>query len=242
MKNVFRKVGFLLLMLCATSWVMGQTMLTENLLMELQALQKQLVPDARVAILHIEVQVTLNPVLRGETDLPQAKAAIIEWFKNKGVAFVDSIMVLPDAILGDKTWALATLSVSNLRAQPGDASELVSQAVMGTPMKVLDVQGNWYRVQTPDFYIGWMDAGGLVLMTPAELDNWKRDNRFVFNDITGAIVDAPRKKAKWYRMWCWATCWSLPANRENTLKWPCPMEGVATCLKNNVFRSTIGTT
>jgi gamma-D-glutamyl-L-lysine dipeptidyl-peptidase len=169
MKELFQKYGLTILLLCITIAVKPQHGAGNNLMVELQALQKQLVPDTRVAILHIEVQDTLNPVLKGETDLPQAKVAIVEWFNNKGIAFVDSIRVLPDAVLGDKTWALASLSVSNLRALPSDASELVSQALMGTPMKVLDVQGNWYRVQTPDFYIGWMDAGGLVLMTSAEL-------------------------------------------------------------------------
>lgn len=196
MKELFQKYGLTILLLCITIAVKPQHGAGNNLMVELQALQKQLVPDTRVAILHIEVQDTLNPVLKGETDLPQAKAAIVEWFNNKDIAFVDSIRVLPDAVLGDKTWALASLSVSNLRAQPSDASELVSQALMGTPMKVLDVQGNWYRVQTPDFYIGWMDAGGLVLMTSAELDNWKNANRFVFNQITGTIVDAPNKKGQ----------------------------------------------
>ena len=37
-----------------------------------------------------------------------------------------------------KPWALASLSVTNLRAVPDHASELVSQVMMGTPLKVLD--------------------------------------------------------------------------------------------------------
>ena len=164
---------------------------------ELQSLQKKLVPDKRVAILEIEIKDTLQPVvvISGETDLPDAKQQIIRFLTDKKVSFIDSIQILPDSSLGDKTWALATLSVSNLRSKHDDASELVSQAMMGTPMKVLDYKNKWYRVQTPDHYIGWMDAAGLQQFTAKEMDQWKKSNRFLFNCISGCVYDAPGKKA-----------------------------------------------
>jgi hypothetical protein len=96
--------------------------------------------------------------------------------------------------LGDKIWALATLSVSNLRAMPGDASELVSQTMMGTPLKVLEYKNRWYRVQTPELYIGWMDAAGLHTFSAKELEAWKNSKRYLFNRFTGIVYDSPGKK------------------------------------------------
>jgi len=198
MKDFFKKTGFLFLLLCAGTFVMAQTLSYQTLSQELQSLQKQLVPDKRVAILEIELKDTLQPVVvvSGETDLFDAKTQIIRFLIDKKISFVDSVRLLPDVMLGNKTWALATLSVSNLRSKPDDASELVSQALMGTPMKVLDISNNWFRVQTPEHYIGWMDAGELQRVTQKELDNWKGSNRYLYNCMTGYGYDSPGKKGE----------------------------------------------
>ena len=168
----------------------------KSLLYELQTLQKQLVPDKRVAILEIGFRDTTQTkvVVIGETNLPDAKRQIIQILSNKKISFIDSIRLLPDISLGEKIWALSTLSVSNLRAKPDDASELVSQTVLGTPLKVLDYRKKWYRVQTPDNYIGWMDAGGLQQFNTKEMDAWKNSKRYLFNRISGLVLDKPRKK------------------------------------------------
>jgi SH3-like domain-containing protein len=196
MKNFYKKTGFLLLLLYAGTILTAQTYSYKSLTEDLQTLQKQLVPDKRVAILEIEIKDTLQRkvVVSGETDLPDAKQQINRFLKDKKISFIDSVRLLPDSSLGDKTWALATLSVSNLRAKPDDASELVSQVMMGTPMKVLDYKNKWYRVQTPENYIGWMDAGGLQQLTLTEIEQWKNSSRYLFNRITGIVYDSPGKK------------------------------------------------
>lgn len=196
--NIYKSFGFLLLLFWSASFALAQTQSFKMLKEDLQVLQKQLVPDKRVAILDLELKDTLQPVIviRGETNQPEAKEQIMNFLNEKKISFVDSVRLLPDVSLGDKTWALATLSVSNMRAQPGDASELVSQALMGTPMKVLDIKGGWIRVQTPEYYIGWMDAGELTRMTEQEMNRWKNSNRWFFDGISGTLSDKPGKKAK----------------------------------------------
>jgi uncharacterized protein YgiM (DUF1202 family) len=197
MKNFYKKTGFLLLLLFAGTILTAQTFSYKSLTEDLQTLQKQLVPDKRLAILEIEIKDTLRHtvVVSGETDLPDAKQQIIRFLNDKKISFIDSIRFLPDSSLGEKTWALATLSVSNLRAKPDDASELVSQVMMGTPLKVLDVKNKWYRVQTPEYYIGWMDFGGLQTISAKEMEQWKNSKRYLFNRITGIVYDSPGKKS-----------------------------------------------
>lgn len=190
----YKKFGSLFLLLCTGTIVMAQTFTFKSLSQELQSLQNQLVPDKRLAVLNIELKDTLQAgvVLSGETNLPDAKDQILRFLTDKKISIVDSIRLLPDSSLGDKTWALATLSVSNIRSQPDNTSELVSQALMGTPMKVLDIKDNWYHVQTPEHYIGWMDAGGLQRLNPKEMEYWKKSNRYVFNLISGRVYDAKK--------------------------------------------------
>jgi gamma-D-glutamyl-L-lysine dipeptidyl-peptidase len=193
-----KNTGFLFLFLCACTIGKAQTISYKTLSQELQSLEKQIVPDKRVAILKIELKDTLQAmvVVSGETDLPGAKEQILRFLTDKKISFIDSLRLLPDSSVGDNTWALATLSVSNMRAMPDDVSELVSQSLMGTPLKVLDYNGKWYRVQTPDHYIGWMDTSGLQQCRQKELDRWKGSTRFLFNTMSGCAYDAPGKKGE----------------------------------------------
>ncbi len=197
MINYFKKIGAALLLLSIATTAMAQVGSFKTLTEKLQTLQKELVPDKRVAILDIQLKDTLQKTITviGETNLPEAKTQITNLLSKLNIEFIDSIRVLPDALVGDKTWALATLSVSNIRAKPDHVSEMVSQAMMGTPMKVLDVKDKWYRVQTPDNYIGWMDAGGLQRISSNELEQWKHLKRYLFNHLSGFAYNTPSSDA-----------------------------------------------
>lgn len=183
----------MILLLLVTSAAVAQPKSYKAISDELQAIQKQLVPDKRQAVLEIELRDTLQSevVIFGETNLPAAKRQIVNLLNERKISFVDSIRVLPDEKVGEKTWALVNLSVANLRAKPGDASELVSQVLLGTPLKVLDYSNKWYRVQTPEYYIGYLDAGGLKTLTAQELESWKKEERWMYNGISGFVYDVP---------------------------------------------------
>jgi gamma-D-glutamyl-L-lysine dipeptidyl-peptidase len=94
-------------------------------------------------------------------------------------------------MLMNKPWAQAALSVSNMRANPDHSSELVSQVMMGTPLKVLDFRDKFYQVITPEDYPGWLDAKGLELFTELEMEAWKKSPRFFYNNISGYIYESP---------------------------------------------------
>lgn len=90
-----------------------------------------------------------------------------------------------------RPWALATLSVANLRALPDDTSELVSQALMGTPMKILEQKEKWFRVQTPEPYIGWMDGSGLQLLDEEGMAEWRNSSRYLYTRLSGFAYEYP---------------------------------------------------
>ncbi len=187
-----------MLMFIGSTTANAQQVVYKPLLEKLTILQKRIVPDKRVAILEFEIKDTLKPVvvISGRTNVPEGKQQIVELLNKHKIAFVDSIRLLPEPILGDKLWALAALSVSNLRAKPDDASELLSQTPMGTPLKVLDRTEKWFLVQTPEYYIGWMDAAGLQTLTTTDLDNWKKSNRWLYNRMTGYARKNPDKTSE----------------------------------------------
>ena len=98
-----------------------------------------------------------NITVRGETNLPEAKDKIFELLTRSGYTYIDSITVLPDTSVVKKPWGLVTVSVCNIRTKPAHKAEMATQALMGTPVKILNKQGGWLLVQTPDSYMGWTD-------------------------------------------------------------------------------------
>jgi hypothetical protein len=60
-------------------------------------------------------------------------------------------------------------------------------------LKVLEFKDGWYRLQTPDYYIGWMEGHGLARFTSNEMARWRKSDRYVYNRITGnAFATAKR--------------------------------------------------
>ena len=89
-----------------------------------------------------------------------------------------SSLVCLGAIAQDN-WALPRISVACMRAKPGHSSELVSQAIMGMPLRVLEKDGDWWSVETPDGYTGYIVDNSLAEKTAAEMEAWRKAPRLV---------------------------------------------------------------
>ncbi|MDE5642794.1 MAG: C40 family peptidase [Muribaculaceae bacterium] len=95
-------------------------------------------------------------------------------------------------------FALVRISVANMRSKPGHSQELASQAVMGTPVKLLSKEGDWYKVESPDGYTGWIIDNSLQPLSPEQFDNWRKTPRLVMTShyqirlYTDSLTDCPR--------------------------------------------------
>lgn len=195
-KNIFAKCvwGSILFLLAASC----QTAPTESSVNALLGeISEKYAPDKRIAIFDITArsneQGTL--VLKGETNLQEAHYTILDTLAAMQVKVVDSTRILPAVELGEKVWGLVTLSVIPMRKDPRFSAEMVSQTIMGTPIKLLDKKGGWYLIQTPDKYLGWAFGSGLTALTEKELNNWKAAQRFVFMQSSGSVVAHPANDA-----------------------------------------------
>ena len=65
--------------------------------------------------------------------------------------------------LGARTVAV---DVAPLHAEPDAASEQVTQALSGEPLRVLELRGDWARVETAYDYPGWVSASALSSAPP----------------------------------------------------------------------------
>jgi len=149
-------------------------------------------PDKRVALFDVESeQNATGYTIKGKTNLPEALKALEQELESQQISYTDSIEVLPATDLKDKVYGVISNSVANIRSQPSHSSELVTQATLGTPLKVYQKDGNWYQIQTPDKYLGWVDGGGLELMDKSAFDNWQSSEKLIYTKIYGnAYTDA----------------------------------------------------
>ena len=150
----------------------------------------EIAPDKRVALWNIQFE---NDSLKGETDQIEGLANLLADLNKKGIDYVNAVKQLPDAALGEKTKALVTISVANIRSNPKHSAELATQALMGTPLNVLKEDGGWFLVQTPDGYISWVDRAGIELMTPQELEDWHSKQKVVFTELNGHVWSTPEQ-------------------------------------------------
>ena len=130
-------------------------------------------------------------ILSGETTNPHVRSAIINTLSNLGNKLTDSIIILPDTISNKKYTGLVTLSVINIRKHPDHAAEMVSQALLGTPLRILKNESDWLLIQTPDHYIGWTESSSVDSMTIQEMDEWKKSDRVITVVNSGWIYSTP---------------------------------------------------
>jgi hypothetical protein len=138
-------------------------------------------PDNRVELFDIR-STSLNDtlILEGETTSKKAFYILIDSLNSKKLSYVNKIRVLPDSIVQNQQFAVARNSVINIRSKPKHAAELGTQGLLGMPLRVLDKKGDFFRVQTPDKYISWVDKGGITRMDKDNFDNWNQHKKIIF--------------------------------------------------------------
>ena len=152
------------------------------------SLKRIYAPDRRVALFDVDYTVADKHVmLRGVTTSAEAKTALAEGLKQKGYEVMDCLQLLPnEQALEGKVYGIVNVSVCNLRAEGDFSSEMMTQALMGMPVKVLQRDG-WYRVQTPDNYISWVHRVGIHPVTEEELTAWNRAEKVVVTSHYGFV-------------------------------------------------------
>lgn len=144
----------------------------------IEQVRKKHAPDKRVAFFHAELD--SNRIV-GKTNLPAAKKDLLNRLKSNGYSLLDAVKLLPDNnLLENRNCGIANISVLNLRSQPKESAELASQALLGTPLKVLDRERNWYMIQTPDNYIGWTDGSTFARITQYQFDRYQANKFLMF--------------------------------------------------------------
>jgi cell wall-associated NlpC family hydrolase len=162
---------------------------------EIDSIGLKWVPDKREGIFDASLYSSGNDlILKGETDVKEARRDVTDFLKSRGVIFIDSLALLPDSALVKEQWGLVNVSNCNIRSATSYSAEITSQALMGTPVRILKKEAGWFLIQTPDRYIGWTDSDIIVTMNNEDYSAWKSSPRIFFTDKTGDIYKDTGKR------------------------------------------------
>ena len=79
-----------------------------------------------------------------------------------------------------QNWALPHISVANVRTNPSHSSELSTQVLMGTPLRVHDkISDGWYFVEMPDGYWGYVIDNSLTVTDDEYMKKWRDAPRVI---------------------------------------------------------------
>lgn len=161
------------------------------------SLKQQFAPDKRVALLDVDYSFSgKNVMLRGVTTSAEAKAVLLKELAKRGYAVMDCLQLLPDGEgLEGKTYGIINVSVANLRAAPDFSSEMMTQGLMGMPVRVLQRDG-WVRIQTPDDYIAWVHRVGVHPVTKEEMAAWNDAEKIVVTSHYGFVYSEPNRASQ----------------------------------------------
>ncbi|MBB6003927.1 C40 family peptidase [Arcicella rosea] len=154
----------------------------------IDSFMQRFAPDKRTAIFQIDAFRKDNQlILTGKTNLIEAKNALISRLKVGNAIVVDEIKTLPETELEDKIYGLVEVSVCNIRYSPRHSGELASQALLGTPVKILEKEDNgWLLIQTPDNYIAWVDRGAITAIKKEQLKQWQNSPKLIYTRSYGS--------------------------------------------------------
>lgn len=151
---------------------------------EIAAVREKHITDKR--LVYWDVNAVLKDgkiILSGSTSSSEAFVDLENMAKQNQLEF--NAELLPQTKFAENPWAIVTLSVCNIRSQPSHAAEMLTQSILGTPVKVYKEDDGWYLVQTPDQYFGWVDGAGIALKTLEELADWKTLNKVLYAKQSG---------------------------------------------------------
>ena len=152
------------------------------------------VPDRRDNVYDIKiVENEGKPVIKGVTSLEEAKADLLELIRKSNPAAIDSINVLPDETVGEKTYGVINVSVADVRMGASYAAEMGTQLLLGAPVQVLQ-HDDWWRIKTAEGYVAWTTGGSFVRMTKDDFNKWITAKTIIFTDDYGFGYENPDEK------------------------------------------------
>jgi cell wall-associated NlpC family hydrolase len=157
----------------------------------ISGIKNKYAPDKRIVIFNVTINHNGKLSVNGETSIDAAYHELDSLLKADFQGIDNHVVLLPDPSLDSLIMGIVTVSVANIRGMPDHSAELVTQAILGTPVKILKKESEWYLVQTPDSYLGWMTSSSIITCTETYLLRETRSVKIIYTELTGTCYSEP---------------------------------------------------
>jgi hypothetical protein len=158
----------------------------------LDSLQLQYAPDERIELWDVSVQAEEGTVqIIGNLANREAYNALVQAVDQHFSGVKNKLILLPVEGNGKLVNALVNNSVIHLRREPSSTKELVTQALLGAPVRILKTEGGKSLIQVPDGYMGWVNTAEVHAVNGEELAAYREAEKLVYNAQYGLSYSEP---------------------------------------------------
>lgn len=141
-------------------------------------------------------QMSLNsPAERATPSAHPPDAALLAELPPEIASLANRISVWPKLPLEKNAWAIVKVGVGNVRFKPDHRSELGTQLLMGTKVRVLKTENAWTFVQTSEPYAGWIESSALIPSDPARNHAWESGPLLIVTNNYDHVLRKPESSA-----------------------------------------------
>jgi len=162
----------------------------------LDSLKTQYAPDTRIELWNLSVNKAEGIIhLSGEVADKETFRVISEFVSERFKEVKNELILLPEDENGRIVNGLITNSVGQMRSEPRHMADIVSQALLGTPVRILKRERDWCLVQTPNLYLGWIDSAAVEPINTEELLLLKQSKKIIYNRQYGFSYSEPNDRS-----------------------------------------------
>ena len=193
MNRFFSSYAPLLLLLLLVSSCASPTRRTiTGLNALLVSTHQQLAPDDRIELWDVAVHSDSGHFsLIGNLTSQEAFDALEEALDQQFPEVENRIILHSEGGEGTLVNALVNNSVIHLRREPSSSKELVTQARLGAPVRILKTEGGKSLIQVPDRYIGWVNTEEVHAVNEEELAAYRDAEKVIYTPQYGLAFSEP---------------------------------------------------
>ncbi len=158
----------------------------------LDSLQMEYAPDQRLALWDLSMSDSAGVItLSGEVDDCKAQQGISKALNEHFPDVENSVLLRPVGENDRLVNGVVNNSVTHLRRKPSSRTEMVSQALLGTPIRILKEENGWCLIQTPTRYLGWVNDSEVQRMEENDLTSYREAEKVIFTQQYGFAYTRP---------------------------------------------------
>ena len=162
---------------------------------DLDSLKNIYAPDSRIVLWNISITNDDDKLtIIVEVDNNKAKTDLLKTLSKKYPDSDITVHLLPEG--QKRSVALVNNSVSSIRNRGSHVAEIVNQALLGNPIKVLKKEKGWCLIQTPNQYLGWINSADIVMKDSIEWKEYKTGKKIIYKEQYGFSYTLPDGKSQ----------------------------------------------